>query len=166
MAADTKGLLVFIRGTSLFWRFLNFVVASLVYVFISEKVATATGAIVSWLSSTGTSKPGASGRGAPSGGAGAGSGSGSQAYTAVSTSEPSTGANIEAELDKMGILDPVAPPTRTQRLLTALTTSLKVKMLAILGLLWAMNLLYPTESPPDGHLVRLAWMARWAHKQS
>lgn len=139
MAADTKGLLVFIRGITFFSRFLNFVVASLVYVFVSEKVATATGAIVSWLGKTGSKST--AGR-QPAG----------QAYAAVSTSEPS-GSAAEEGLEKMQVLEPALPPSRTQKWLNAFTSSLKGRMLSIIILLWIMNLLYPSESPPDGHLV-------------
>lgn len=136
MAADTKGLLVFIPGTSFFARFVNFVIASFIYVFVSEKVASSTGALTSWMSQSPSKKATAAVSGS------------STAYTPLSTSEDTQGG------EKMGIIEPTQALTRTARLVDTLGSSLKFRMLAIIVVLWVMNLLYPSESPPDGHLVR------------
>jgi len=47
LAADTKGILLFIPGTR--WRPLNFVIGSMMFVWLSHKVAGATGELTSWI---------------------------------------------------------------------------------------------------------------------
>ena len=127
LAADTKGLLVFIPGTTLFPRIANFVISSLIFVFLSENVATATGSLTTWL----VGKPV---KAKPRG-----------AYTAVSTdAESKEVLNIEEDLPKK---------TKAQKMIALLATDLRVKAVFILGLLWVCNLLFPSDSPPLGHLV-------------
>jgi len=47
LAADTKGILLLIPGTK--WRALNFVLSTIVFIYISHQVAWATGEITSWI---------------------------------------------------------------------------------------------------------------------
>lgn len=47
LAADTKGILLLIPGTK--WRTVNFVLSTLVFIYVSHQVAWATGEITSWI---------------------------------------------------------------------------------------------------------------------
>ena len=47
LAADTKGILLFIPGTR--WRPINFVIGTMMFVWLSHKVAGATGDLTSWI---------------------------------------------------------------------------------------------------------------------
>lgn len=128
LAADTKGLLVFIPGTSLVARIANFVISSAIFVFLSENVATATGSLTTWL----VGKPV---KAKPARGA----------YTPVTTdTESKEVLNVEEDPPKK---------TKMQRLLAMLATDLRVKAVFIVGLLWVCNLLFPSDPPPEGHLV-------------
>ena len=47
LAADTKGILLLIPGTK--WRALNFVLSTIVFIYISHQVAWATGELTGWI---------------------------------------------------------------------------------------------------------------------
>jgi len=50
LAADTKGILLLIPGTR--WRWINVVVSTIVFIWISNKVAKATGDLTNWICGT------------------------------------------------------------------------------------------------------------------
>lgn len=50
LAADTKGLLMVIPGTR--WRPANFVITSIIFIYVSHRVSEATGVITSWICGT------------------------------------------------------------------------------------------------------------------
>ncbi|KAH7928550.1 Cas1p-domain-containing protein [Leucogyrophana mollusca] len=47
LAGDTKGILLILPGTR--WRPLNFVLSTIIFVYVSDQVAQATGAITTWI---------------------------------------------------------------------------------------------------------------------
>ncbi|EIW87471.1 hypothetical protein CONPUDRAFT_79031 [Coniophora puteana RWD-64-598 SS2] len=75
LAADTKGVLLVLPGTK--WRHLNFVVSTILFVYVSDQVAQASGEVTSWICGGGkdkglpTSNTASSGRGAGSNPSGA-----------------------------------------------------------------------------------------------
>lgn len=50
LAADTKGILLVIPGTK--WRPLNMIVTTILFIFVSDRVAKATGELTSWICKT------------------------------------------------------------------------------------------------------------------
>ena len=55
MAADTKGILLVLPGTQ--WRPLNFVLTTIMFIFVSDQMAHATTQLTSWICGEGTKSP-------------------------------------------------------------------------------------------------------------
>ncbi|KAG6851199.1 hypothetical protein H0H93_015209 [Arthromyces matolae] len=166
LAGDTKGVLLVIPGTS--WRPLNFVLTTIMFVYVSDQMAHATTAITSWICN-GTTKPASLPLPATSSGTNATSSLTNQDSATARTNE-NTDADIplaSAEAHKNGVQDDSQPitPVRSRRWVDRLTDGaaaqpqapgfriwygagegegwgLRVKILTSVGVMWAVNLLW------------------------
>lgn len=131
LAGDTKGLLVLLPTPRL--RFVNMVFTTLIFLFLSNQIARVTGELTEWLLAA--PKKGAPLPSAANGGAG---------YIPLSTmngGEANDGDAMAATKQ--------SGPSRWEKLMTRLPARAAAFMIAI----WIINVLYPTEHPPQGHLL-------------
>ncbi|GAA95590.1 uncharacterized protein L969DRAFT_92722 [Mixia osmundae IAM 14324] len=134
MGADTKGLLMMIPGTQ--WRIVNFIVASFIFVFISNQVARATGELTSWLmGNTKHEKPAALPTHANGNGA-------EYIPLAANGEEPTKSEEPMVATESSGI-----------RIMRIISSDLRFRLLAYIVIIWAINILYPSLRPPDGHIL-------------
>lgn len=146
MAADTKGLLTYLEGTSLPLRIINFVVSSFVFVFLSEKVANATGKLTDLLCGKApktlkaprmvkepTPEPQSRGT-----------------YVSLPMKDegPSAAVNEKPDFKTHSRQSSQQIPV-AQKLLS----DGRIRFAGILLTLWILNWIYPTDPPPQGHLV-------------
>lgn len=144
LAGDTKGLLVLLPWPRL--RFLNMVFTTLVFLFVSNQIATSTGHLTDWICGK-VPKNAATTSAAialPSGG-GSSSAGGAQ-YVPLSTMN---GDEVGSSTTVDGMPEIKHVPTTMEKLLASLPFRCAVTM----GLIWLINLLYPTSHPPQGHLL-------------
>ena len=148
------------------WRILNFVVSSLIFVFISNQVAQATGKLTDWLCNkpppSATKLP--TNRGAPS----TSNGSASQPAASTTTANGaeyvalSTSAKPPEDTEKAALEQEMAEMTlgenrRRQipaRIASIVWQDLRLKTLAVLVSLWALNWVYPGDVA-SGHILPL-----------
>lgn len=120
-------------------RFLNMIFTTLVFLFLSNQTARVTGELTEWILAApkkgGSALPSSSSSGGPAG------------YIPLSTMNGAEGTNGDAEMPSLATKQ--TSPSRWEKMMTNLPIRAAVFMAAI----WAINLLYPTEHPPQGHLL-------------
>jgi hypothetical protein len=149
MAADTKGLLVYIPGTSFTMRTLNAVVSTLIFVSVSERVAWSTGKLCAWICMTSKASATRGPKQSPAPTPAALSQPAGSNYTAVPTS--SVDGHLAAANAKLSAL-PLVTPSRG-KFTQLVVDDLRIRTALILVGLWVVNLLYPGDAPPEGHLL-------------
>lgn len=155
LAGDTKGILV-LSPLSPRWRLCNMLFTTLIFLFVSNKVASATGELTDWLCGK---KPKIAGGPAAKG-----------LPQPVVTAKTESGANGGAQYIPLSQMDDSTPaengapaiaavpadiplqkpaPSRAEKILAYLP----VRMALMLAVIWIINLLYPNAHPSQGHLL-------------
>ena len=133
LAGDTKGLLVLLPWPRL--RFLNMVFTTLVFLFVSNQVAVTTGQLTEWICGKQPKKP-----------------------VNLPTSTSSSGGQYvplnplngpETAIDEAPAALVKAVPSTMDKLFS----NLKFRCAVFMGLIWIINLLYPSYHPSQGHLL-------------
>lgn len=139
LAADTKGIIMMIPGTP--FRIINFAITSLVFVYISNEVASATGDLTTWICSDPNKQlPGPATRRPDTNGVAAPQGQPAQEYS---------DGDVKAQA---AVASPVEKPWFS-RIALATAQDIRLRLGAILVGLWLINWIYPTDPPPLGHLL-------------
>lgn len=121
LAGDTKGLLIALPGVP--WA-VNLALSTIVFVYVSHHVSEATGELTGWICS-------------------AGAGGGGKAKAATSAYIPLAAAEEGAAVKEV---DAAPVPSRIRTVLGDLRT----RVVLMLVVLWIVNVVYPSETPPDG----------------
>ncbi|SCZ96420.1 BZ3500_MvSof-1268-A1-R1_Chr8-2g10181 [Microbotryum saponariae] len=144
IAGDTRGIIMMIPGGPLL-RPINFTVTSIIFVYISNQVATATGSLTSWICAPAANPnagrlPIANLSASVPATARAPAGAPSE-YVALAT----VGESFEVdEKDPPILTPPPAPETVVTKFGNYVKTDLKLRFLAIIVGLWFLNELYPS----------------------
>lgn len=134
LAGDTKGLLVLLPTPRL--RFLNMIITTLIFLFLSNQIARTTGDLTEWILAA-PKKGGALPTTMTSANAGA-------AYVPLSTMNGHGHDGDEPMLETKQ-----SSPTRWEKAMA----NLPIRAAVFMGAIWVINILYPTEHPPQGHLL-------------
>ncbi|GAA5875890.1 hypothetical protein JCM8547_001695 [Rhodosporidiobolus lusitaniae] len=157
IAGDTRGVLMMIPG-GLWIRPLNLVVTALVFVFVSNQVSIATGALTGWIcyvpkAPSANSRLPTSGRDLPADPpsatlASSGAAGGGAEYIALSTAEDKSGAGAHGRTGSLAQgLAGIEARGRGgvgAKIGKVLKTDLRVRFAVIFVGLWALNLVYPS----------------------
>lgn len=132
LAGDTKGLLVLLPWPRL--RFLNMIFTTLIFLFVSNQIAVSTGQLTEWILGKQPKKAAAT---LPS----ASASGGQYVPLATMNGESTTVDGLPAEVKPV--------PSTFDKLLA----NLKFRCAMFMGLIWVINLLYPSYHPSEGHLL-------------
>ncbi|KAG0149728.1 hypothetical protein CROQUDRAFT_104872 [Cronartium quercuum f. sp. fusiforme G11] len=157
LVADTKGILIMIPWGR--WRALNFILSSLVFVFISNHVAVKTGQLTEWICNKQSSKPKGNNH-RPTNTTQASD------YIPLPTinNQPTTSSVMSEEVDHVKeeaertlMAVPSADRGRMGEVwgwtTEAFDKKLWFRVLVLLGGLWLLNLLYPSHAASTGHIL-------------
>ncbi|BGP52441.1 hypothetical protein JCM10450v2_008419 [Rhodotorula kratochvilovae] len=152
IAGDTRGIIMMIPGGA--WlRPLNFIITSLVFVYVSNQVAIATGVLTAMIcyvpkpSSSSSARLPSSSRDAipavPSSATVASGHPASGEYVALSTLGDGADAHKESAGEALAALDAQGRGGALEKVGRVLATDLRVRFAAIFVGLWVLNLVYP-----------------------
>lgn len=134
LAGDTKGLLVLLPWPRM--RLLNMLLTTIIFLFISNQIATSTGQLTDWILGKQPKATEAT-LTLPSS-------SKEAQYVPLSNVSPDSSA-VEEDLSE----DIAPPPSRLDNLFA----DVRFRCAVFMAIIWIANLLYPSYQPSQGHLL-------------